>query len=427
MSIINLQLLLTGNELVNGDVIDTNSAYIAQQVKEIGIDVTRRVTIADNLTVLINEIEAMSQQADILIINGGLGPTSDDLTSEALSIAINTPLEENPQALAHLQQWAEKRSFTLDKANLKQALLPKGCHIIHNKTGSAVGIYAHINNCDVFCTPGVPSELKIMLNEEIIPQLQKKLPPQAHLHTTRLQTFGIGESSLQMLMEKHFSELPNSIEVGYRANSPTLELKLSTHTKEAFALKKQWLPQLNNVLNDHILGEITNKDLTLPQCVLEQLRQKNLTLTTAESCTGGLIASQVTALAGASQVFEAGYVTYSNKMKSNMLSVPPETLIAHGAVSKETVLAMAKGALQHSKANIAVAVSGIAGPTGGTAEKPTGTVWIAWGDNNNMHTQHFIIKGTRAYFQKTVTARCLDLVRRFLLNSSHTPNYINNR
>lgn len=417
MSNINLQLLLTGNELINGDVIDTNSAYIAKQLKELGIDVTRRVTIADSLTALVNEIKIMSQLCDILIINGGLGPTTDDLTSEALSIATNLSLENNPEAIKHLQQWAEKRELTLDKANLKQALLPESCNIIHNRTGSAVGIHIKLNHCDIFCTPGVPSELKIMLNEEILPQLKSKLPKQEFLHTTRLQTFGIGESKLQMLIEEQLPDLPSNIEVGYRANSPTLELKLTTHTKVAYTLKETWLTKVHQVLNDHILGEIKDDDLTLPMCVFQQLLDNKLTITTAESCTGGLIASQITALAGSSQIFEAGYVTYSNKMKTKMLSVPPTTLESYGAVSKETVIAMAQGALEHSNADIAIAVSGIAGPTGGTKEKPTGTVWIAWGDATIINTQHFIIKGNRNYFQKVVAARCLDLVRRFILKA----------
>lgn len=424
MSHINLQLLLTGNELINGDVIDTNSAYIAKQLKDIGIDVNRRVTLADSLPTLINEIKVMSEIADILIINGGLGPTSDDLTSEALSIAANLTLEENPQAIKHLQLWAEKRELTLDKANLKQALLPENCNIIHNKTGSAVGIHIKLNNCDIFCTPGVPSELKIMLNEEILPQLKSKLPKQEFLHTTRLQTFGIGESKLQMLIDEHLPDLPSNIEIGYRANSPTLELKLTTHTKAAYTLKETWLTKVHQVLDDHILGEIKDDDLTLPICVFQQLLDNKLTITTAESCTGGLIASQITALAGSSQIFEAGYVTYSNKMKTKMLSVPPTTLESYGAVSKETVIAMAKGALEHSNADIAIAVSGIAGPTGGTKEKPTGTVWIAWGNTTFINTQHFIIKSDRNSFQKIVAARCLDLVRRLLIKSNHKPLYI---
>jgi len=424
MSTINLQLLLTGNELINGDVIDTNSAYIAKQVKPLGIDIAKRVTLADNLTALINEIKIMSQQCNLLIINGGLGPTSDDLTAEALSIAANLPLTENAEALRHLQSWASKRMYTLDKANLKQTVLPDKCNIIANRTGSAVGIHININDCDIFCTPGVPSELKIMLDEEIIPYLKKQLPPQEFLHTTRLQTYGIGESQLQMIMQEHLADLPTTIEVGYRANAPTVELKLITNTKASYQLKTTWLKKIHHVLNDHILGEVKTNDLTLPMCVYKQLLEKKLTMTTAESCTGGLLASKITALAGASQVFEAGYVTYSNKMKNKMLSVPQTTLDNYGAVSKETVLAMAKGALSHSGADVVLAVSGIAGPTGGTQEKPLGTVWLAWGDSSTLHTQHFVVKGTRLYFQKTVAARGLDLVRRFLIKSPHTPLYI---
>jgi nicotinamide-nucleotide amidase len=424
MSSINLQLLLTGNELISGDVIDTNSAYIAKQVKDIGIDVSRRVTISDNLTTLINEIQHISQLSDILIINGGLGPTTDDLTSEALSIAAGIPLEEHIHAIEHLTLWAEKRGATLDKANLKQALLPKGTNIINNRTGSAVGIHLNINNCDVFCTPGVPSELKVMLDEEIIPSLRNNFPAQEFVHTTRLQTFGIGESKLQMLINNSFPDLPSSIEIGYRANTPTLELKLTTYSEAAYKIKELWLPKFHHLLNDHILGEIQNDDISLPLSVVKQLSQNKLTISTAESCTGGLIASQITEIAGASQVFSAGFVTYSNEMKNEMLSVPQVTIETCGAVSKETVIAMVKGALKKSHSDIAVAVSGIAGPTGGTPEKPTGTVWIAWGDSTIIHTQHFIIKGQRNNFQRIVAARALDLIRRFLINSKLIPLYV---
>ncbi|WP_426369831.1 CinA family nicotinamide mononucleotide deamidase-related protein [Pseudocolwellia sp. HL-MZ7] len=424
MSSINLQLLLTGNELVSGDVIDTNSAYVAKQIKALGLDVSRRVTISDNLATLISEIQHMSKLADILIINGGLGPTTDDLTAEALAIAADLALEENPKAIKHLQVWAEKRELILDQANLKQAILPKNCQIIHNRTGSAVGIHLNINDCDIFCTPGVPSELKIMLNEEIIPLLKSQLPNQELAHTTRFLVFGIGESKLQMLINENFPDLPKEIEIGYRANSPTLELKLTSYTKAAYEIKTLWLPRFHELLNDHILGEIEDDSFSLPSCVYQLLLEKKLTITTAESCTGGLIASQITEIAGSSQIFEAGFVTYSNEMKTEMIGVPKTTLDKLGAVSKETVIAMAKGALAKSHADIAVAVSGIAGPTGGTPDKPTGTVWIAWGDSSNIHTQHFVVKGERNNFQRTVAARCLDLVRRFLIQSPHKPLYV---
>jgi nicotinamide-nucleotide amidase len=426
MSSLNLQILLTGNELMSGDVIDTNSAHIAQQVKELGIHVNRRVTIGDSIKALIAEIEDMSKLSDVLIVNGGLGPTTDDLTSQALSKVANQPLIENQQAMQHLHEWSKKRSFTLDKANLTQAWLPESANIIPNRTGSAVGIHLNINDCDIYCTPGVPSELKIMLHEEVIPLLEQKVPKQEHSHTTRLQTFGIGESRLQTMIEEAFPDWPSQIELGYRANSPTLELKLTTYTNTDHMLKTEWLTKIHNLLNDHVIGEITDKPLTLPEAVINLLSEKKLTLTTAESCTGGLIASQITSVAGSSQVFEAGFVTYSNSIKENVLSVPSSIITSYGAVSQQTVLAMAHGALTKSHADIAVAVSGIAGPSGGTPEKPVGTVWIAWGTSKNMLSQRFLIHGNREYFQKIVAARSLDLVRRLLIESKHSAIYAQN-
>lgn len=427
MSSLNLQLLLTGNELISGDIIDTNSAYIAQQIKTLGINVNRRVTIGDNTEALIAEITHISKLSDILIINGGLGPTTDDLTSEALSKSANESLIENKEALQHLYNWSEKRSYTLDAANLKQALLPQSANIIPNRTGSAVGIHIYMNECDIYCTPGVPSELKVMLDEEILPLLKKKNPNQEHSDTTRLLTFGIGESHLQTMIEEAFPDWPNDIELGYRADSPMLELKLTTYSDLSYKLKPLWLANINQLLNEHIVGEIKNTALTLPIAVVELLKEKKLTLTTAESCTGGLIASQITSVAGASQVFEAGFITYSNSIKEQVLSVDQDIINSHGAVSQDVVIKMAKGALSKSNADIAIAVSGIAGPTGGTDEKPIGTVWIAWGTSENMQSQHFLINGNREYFQKVVTARSLDLVRRLLIKSKNKALYVKNQ
>lgn len=426
MSNFTLQLLLTGNELMTGDVIDTNSAMIAKQVSELGIDINRRVTISDDMSSLVCEIEHMSKQCDVLIINGGLGPTTDDLTSEALATVCNQPLIENQQAINHLNQWAKNRSFTLDKANLKQAWLPQNADIIYNRTGSAVGIHIKVNDCEIYCTPGVPSELKIMMEEEIIPSLTQKVPNHDSVHITRLQTFGIGESRLQTMVDNAFPDWPNSIQVGYRADSPTVELKLITRSSKAHQLKTLWLPKIQELLNDNIISEIKDTPVNLPSSVVSLLKEKQLTLTTAESCTGGLIASQITSISGASSVYEAGFVTYSNTIKENVLNVRNKTINSTGAVSKETVIEMAKGAIDKANADIAIAVSGIAGPSGGTPDKPVGTVWIAWGTRKNMQTQHFIIKGNRQYFQRMVAARSLDLVRRLLIESKHKPLYVHN-
>jgi len=423
MAIAKVHLLLTGNELMTGDIVDSNSAMIAQQCKAFGIKISRKVTLADDLELLSQEIMLLAKSADILIINGGLGPTTDDLTAQALAMASKQPLEQHPVALAHLESWCEQRNAHLSQANLKQAILPKGCDIVANRVGSAVGFSLTLNNCQVFCTPGVPSELKIMLNEQVIPMIASQSSFTAEMDITRLQLFGVGESTLQMMLNKEFPNWPEEVELGFRAASPLIELKLTTEKLEHVPIKRELIKQLKCLLNEHIIEEIIEKAHSLSELVLKLCQQSNLKITTAESCTGGLIASELTKIAGASSSFEAGFVTYSNAIKTQLLNVNEEILNKYGAVSEQTVIAMAKGALKSVDADIVIAVSGIAGPGGGSENKPVGSVWIAWGDKDKMNTQYFCIKANRANFQQIVTARALDLVRRLLINSTNTPLY----
>jgi nicotinamide-nucleotide amidase len=419
-----LQILLTGNELMTGDIVDSNSAMMAQIFKEIGLNVSRKVTLADDLPLLVNEIKDIAHNSDILIINGGLGPTVDDLTAQALALATESKLEQNSIALLHVTDWCKKRAITLNPANTKQAILPADCQIIANKTGSAVGFSLRYMGCDIYCTPGVPGELKTMLLEQIIPIIRENLPNNIISDVTRLQVFGIGESNLQTLIDDQLPSWPVELELGFRAGAPLLEVKLTAHSSQGVKLKSVWKDKLVQVLGDHYIAEIQGKALTLAEHLMENLKQQNITLTTAESCTGGLIASKLTSVAGASTIFSAGFVTYSNLMKHKMLGVPNKTLQQHGAVSEAVVIAMAKGALLKSKANLAIAVSGIAGPKGGSAQKPTGTVWFAWGEIENIKTQCLLLPYDRVKFQHYVTAIGLDLLRRYQQNLNSTPNYI---
>jgi nicotinamide-nucleotide amidase len=423
MTIANVHLLLTGNELMTGDIVDSNSAMIAQQCKAIGIKISRKVTLADDLDLLAKEIEHLTKDADVLIINGGLGPTTDDLTAQALALATQRSLKQHPMALAHLKTWCEQRNAHLGKANLKQALLPENCNIIANRIGSAVGFSLTLNDCQIFCTPGVPSELNIMLDEVIIPELASQSNFTAEMDITRLQLFGIGESTLQSMLVKNFPNWPKEVEVGFRASSPLIELKLTVEKNEHLSIKIDLIQKIKTLLNDHIIEEIKDKPYSLAELVLQLCQQKNLKITTAESCTGGLIASEITKISGSSSSFEAGFVTYSNNMKSKLLHVDENILEQHGAVSEQTVIAMAEGALAIAGADLVIAVSGIAGPTGGSKEKPVGSVWIAWGNKDKIHTKYFCIKANRENFQRTVAARSLDLIRRLLIESSQTPLY----
>lgn len=423
----NVQLLLTGNELMTGDIVDSNSAMIAQQLKELGLEISRKVTVADDITTLINEINHLAEQADILIINGGLGPTIDDLTAEALAKATKVDLTEYKDALIHLKSWCKKRDVKLNTPNLKQTLLPQNCTIIPNKDGSAVGFKVNHRACDIYCTPGVPRELKTMLAEQITHDIAKYHPTKLITDTTRLQVFGLGESTLQKMIDEQLPTWPKFIELGFRAGMPLLEVKLTTSCEEGHRIKPIWCAKLEKIIGDHIIATIKDTPLTLAKHLLLKLQEDKLKITTAESCTGGMIASLLTKEAGASSSFEAGFVTYSNEMKTELLAVTQQSLSQHGAVSREVVIEMAKGALKRSSADFAIAVSGIAGPDGGTKEKPVGTVWLAWGHKSNLKTVGLLIPLSRDYFQKYVANIGLDLVRRELINSTQTAHYITER
>ncbi len=422
-----VQLLLTGNELMTGDIVDSNSAMIAEQLKELGLEVARKVTIADDLTLLVDEINQLAKQADILIINGGLGPTVDDLTAQALAKATEVKLTEHTQALAHVTSWCKKRGTKLNKPNLKQATLRQGCEIIANSKGSAVGFKVNHLNCDIYCTPGVPHELKTMLIEQIKPDMVKNIPNELITDVTRLQVFGLGESTLQKMVDEKLPDWPKDIELGFRAGMPLLEVKLSTNNQQGHKQKELWLQKISQLLGDHLIAKIDSTPLSLAKHVLLKLAESNLKITTAESCTGGLIANMLTQEAGSSQSFEAGFVTYSITMKNKLLAVDEIILSNHGAVSEATVLAMAKGALLQSSADMVIAVSGIAGPDGGSKDKPVGTVWLAWGSKNNLKAVCLLMPLPRKYFQKYVASIGLDLIRRELIASQQTAQYIIDR
>lgn len=419
-----IQLLLTGSELMAGDTIDSNSATVAQALAPLGLQIQRKVTIGDEINLLCDEIETISQNSDILIINGGLGPTVDDLTAEALARVIERPLVEHPQASAHLEQWCARRQYAMNDANRKQAILPRGVDIIGNATGSAVGFQFRHNECEIYCTPGVPSELRDMLADEIVPQLEHRFPRCNPVKIRRLRLFGIGESSLQQMINDQFPDWPAELELGFRAGLPLLELKLITRNTLQESMRPAWEQRLTELIGDYIIGE---NDNNLADSLVSTLKSKGLKLCTAESCTGGMIASQICEVPGASRVFEAGYVTYSNAIKQSTLGVKSSTLLAHGAVSKEVVLEMANGAAQRSGADLAVAVSGVAGPDGGTADKPVGTVWVAWGHRHAIQAKCFMIPNGRQYFQVLTTAIALDLSRRAALGLDTEPRYFRER
>ena len=418
-----IQLLLTGNEIMSGDTIDSNSAMIARRLGEYGLTICRKVAVGDDPALLQREIDAQSRASDVLIINGGLGPTVDDLTAAVLAKTASLALQANPSARQHIEQWCAQRGAAVNDANLKQAMLPAGCEIIDNPVGSAVGFQLLSNDCLVVCTPGVPGELRPMM-EQVLVNLQNHLGQFDRTNILRLQTFGLGEATAQQIIADAAIEWPAGVELGFRAGAPQMEIKISIARAGLAAQQQHCRRQLEALFGDHIIGA---GDASLAGSVLGLLEARGKTITTAESCTGGLIASMLTRIPGASGAFHAGYVTYSNPVKQAVLGVDGETLAVHGAVSEPVVREMALGALRCSGADYVIAVSGIAGPNGGSEEKPVGTVWLAWGSRNEIRTRGLCWPVERTLFQTMIAAAGLDMIRRMLLGLDSEPRYFAQR
>ncbi len=415
-----ISLLLTGNELMSGDTVDSNSAYIAQSLKDLSLVPYIKKVVGDDTPLLISSIQELAAVSDVLVINGGLGPTVDDLTALALSKAIDSPLTRNADAYAKLDEWATRRGFVMTESNLKQTELPAVCEIIDNPNGSAMGFRCVFNDCLIMCTPGVPSEFKPMVENHILPLIREHGNIEARSTITRLRLFGITESGLQDTVNEIFPDWPAEVELGFRVQLPVIEVKFATVGDELLELNQQWADKFEAHFSDYVIGR---DSVRLSQALNLALQQKGLTITTAESCTGGQIASSITSEAGSSQVFEAGFVTYSNRMKTLSLGVADDLLAQYGAVSQEVVIAMAEGALLKSSADIAISISGIAGPTGGSDEKPVGLVWMAWGRAGAIKARKFFLPMGRVAFQRTATALAMDLVRREVLGLSTDVDY----
>ena len=416
---VQVALLLTGNELMSGDTVDSNSSRIALALGAHKIGVGKKITVGDDPILLSDSLMDLCASADVVIINGGLGPTEDDLTAELVAEVAGQALVNHPRAIEHLEEWCERRGLELNASNLKQALLPEGADLVANPIGSAVGFALEVNGALVITTPGVPVELTAML-----PEICDRIATRVGGGTAfirRLQTFGIGESTIQELVNARTDDWPNGVTLGFRSGLPQLELKLQVDDASLLDNRADAENLLHELIGDHIIGY---DDEQLAMSLQRALLDRQLSVTAAESCTGGLIASLITREAGSSQVFGSGFVTYSNTAKRSVLGVPEASLVQHGAVSEPVVLAMLAGALERSGSDIGIAVSGIAGPGGGSDDKPVGTVWIAWGTKAHHRAIRLQVPGSRERFQILVAAIGLDIMRRQVLELPPIPHYI---
>lgn len=407
------EILCVGSELLLGQIVDTNAAYIATQLARYGISVRRKQTVGDNLERIIRAIRSALENADVLIITGGLGPTTDDLTREAIAGAFGVELELNPVLETELRHFFEGRKIPFSSTNLRQAYLPHGAQAIPNPNGTAPGVWMEQNGKIVFAIPGVPHEMRHMLDATIIPAIQEQRGETEILVSRIVRTFGIGESGLAEAVEDILlaSENPTVAPLIYQNTEVHLRMTAKAHDEaEAKVLLDAMEARLRERVGEYIFGTDAQ---TLPAVLLEQLKQQNATLAVAESLTGGFLAASLTDIPGASAVLRGGVVAYSNEMKQRLLNVPAEVLSKHTAVSAETALAMATGIREVADTDYAIAVTGEAGPTSQSGA-PVGTVFVGIADRQNVFAEALQVTGDRDRIRKRSTLSAINILRRHL-------------
>jgi nicotinamide-nucleotide amidase len=411
---IQASVITIGDELLIGQVIDTNSAWIAQELNKAGIPVKRRVAVGDSAEDIRRALDEESITADIILITGGLGPTSDDITKPLLCEYFGGRMIENKEALnnvIYLFEKVFKRPVT--DVNRNQAMVPDICKVIQNKRGTAPGMWFEKGGKIFVSMPGVPNEMQGMMME-VIEDLKNRFRLPVIVHRTVL-TAGIGESMLAEHIKDFEAALPSTIKLAYLPNYGMVRLRLTTSGFDKEKTEKEInseFAKLKTLVKDHL---VTDVDEPLAKVIGKILLEKRKTMGTAESCTGGYIAHLITTHPGSSDYFKGSVVSYDNEVKENVLNVPGQTLKDFGAVSEETVIAMVKGALNVLKTDYAVAVSGIMGPGGGSEDKPVGTVWMAVGDKNEIITLKLGLRFDRKRNIEITAQNALNLLRKFIL------------
>ncbi len=408
-----IEVLNTGTELLLGNTLNTHGGWFGRQLFTMGLRIARQATVPDGDAIR-EAFEEMVVRADVLLITGGLGPTSDDLTRDIVAETLGLELHQDEQALRTLNAFFTSRGRKMAPANLRQAMVPTGADVLPNPNGTAPGLYLprRINrrsSCAIFLLPGPPRELYPMFHEEVVPRLLALSGIQSIPGVSELKFTGIGESDFHHGIDAQLAVIPG-LEYGYCARMGEVDLRLIGDEGQRAAARELVLGKFFQYL-------ISADGSSMAATVLRLLREKGLKLALAESCTGGLIAHRLTNVPGASEVFTHGWVTYANEAKTGQLHVPPETIATHGAVSEETARAMAEGALEESGADYALSITGIAGPTGGTEEKPAGTAWLALAKKGGQTTvQKIYHPRNRQDFKDAASQSALEMLRRHLVN-----------
>lgn len=413
-------IITIGDELLIGQVIDTNSAWMAQELNKNGIWVGHRVAVGDVWDDIWQALDEEARRASIILITGGLGPTADDITKPLLNKYFGGKMIVDEGALANVK-WIFERVLKrpMIERNLAQAEVPDVCTVIQNKRGTAPGMWFEKEGRIFVSMPGVPHEMKGMMTDSVIPQLRQRFQLPYIAHRTLL-TASIGESFLAEHIKTFEEALPASIKLAYLPNYGMVRLRLTIHGEDPAALETELQKQFDTLKDLVREWMVTDEDITIQEAVGRLLQDSGRTMATAESCTGGYIAHLVTSIPGSSHYYKGSIVSYDNAVKIKSLHVTPETLKTDGAVSEATVRQMVQGALEELDTDYAVATSGIMGPDGGSPEKPVGTVWVAVGNRQTILTQKFSFRFDRGRNIELTATNALNLLRKFIVESMST-------
>jgi len=421
-NMVTASIITIGDELLIGQVVDTNSAWMAQQLNKIGVWVKHRVAVGDVWNDIWNALDEEAKRSDIILITGGLGPTADDITKPLLCKYFGGKMVMDLPTLEHVTYLFEhvfKRPMPLLDRNKKQAEVPDVCTVLKNERGTAPGMLFEKNGKIFISLPGVPHEMKGLMTDHVFPLLLQrfKMP---HIGHRTLLTAGVGESFLAELIKNFEEALPANIKLAYLPNYGMVRLRLTSNGADAVTVENDLNKQFTQLKQQVKEFLVVDEDISINEMTGRLLKQNNKTVSTAESCTGGYIAHLITSIAGSSAYFKGGVVSYDNSIKKNVLHVKEATLQTVGAVSEETVVEMAKGVLEVMQTDYAIAVSGIMGPDGGSEEKPVGTVWIAVGNSGRIETKKLQFRFDRQRNIELTAINALNLLRLFIIQNSTT-------
>ncbi len=411
------EIISIGDELLIGQTINTNAAWMGQELNKIGVDVYQITSISDTREHIIKALNDAVSRVDLILMTGGLGPTRDDITKHTLAIYFNSKLIFNQEVFENIKSFLSGRSIPINEFNRKQAEVPENARIFQNINGTAPGLWFETDGRIIVSMPGVPHEMKALMKEQILPAISAFFITPVILHKTIL-TFGTYEARLAEILTDFEHSLPEAFSLAYLPKDGVIKLRLTAKGANKTALTKRMehtTSELYRIIPEYIFG--TGED-TLEQIIGSLLTNQGSTLSTAESCTGGRIAHLVTSVPGSSNYYIGSVIAYSNRIKERILNVDPSLIHNHGAVSREVVEAMVQGVRQYFNTDYAVATSGIAGPEGGSDEKPVGTTWIAVVGNKGIVSKKYLFGGFRDRNIKRASLAALNMLRKLILDES---------